>query len=137
MIGIRLRPHDFRYVDLLVRDGAGRLLNLHASFRKGERLLPPRGWSDAEPAFVWEPAGWNANTVRRRPDASRDIPLAEQALPYEGFEFEIPHAHLGPRPWRMRIEVKDFHGTLPAIAWPVQSDPADTDRWIRVLADPG
>lgn len=119
-------PH---YTDLYVAGADAEALNLHASMQTGERRLPAAGWSDAEPAFAWgRQAGWNANTVAERPQASAAASLAEQLQPYDGQEFRIAHERL-PVQARWRVEVRDFEGKKPDLAWPPGSTRTDRSSW--------
>jgi|CXWL01.1.fsa_nt_gi hypothetical protein len=128
-IAAETRPAGLRFVDIFLTDGAGVTQNLHASMQVGERTLPARGWTDETPATAWgQTTGWRANAVARVPGVADSAPVAEQLAPYEGYEFVIANA-ARPRPWRMRVEVRDFAGQARDIVWPAQSRRADPASW--------
>ena len=130
-IGIDTRNAGHRYVDVFIQDGARVTHNLHASMQVGERTVPAR-WTDEEPATNWgQTTLWIANAVSRA-DANTEAPVSEQLEPYDGYEFMIARSRM-PRPWRMRIEVRDFDGDARDIVYPVQSRRNDTRSWALFL----
>ena len=116
-----------RYVDVFIADRAGVLHNLHASMQVGERTLPQRRWTDEEPETAWgQTTGWSANAATQL-DPETHAPSIEQLAPFDGYEFVIDRAQLSP--WRIRIEVRDFHGEARDIVWPAQSRRTDIATW--------
>ena len=116
-----------RYVDVFIADRAGALHNLHASMQVGERALPARRWTDEEPATTWgQTTGWSANAATTL-DPETHAPSIEQLAPFDGYEFVIDRAVLSP--WRIRVEVRDFHGEARDIVWPAQSRRTDIATW--------
>jgi hypothetical protein len=116
-----------RYVDVFIADRAGALHNLHASMQVGERALPERRWTDEDPPTTWgQTTGWSANAATRL-DPETHAPSIEQLAPFDGYEFVIDRAQLSP--WRIRIEVRDFHGEARDIVWPAQSRRTDIATW--------
>lgn len=127
-IGIRQPRTALRYADIYIQNGQGRLLNLHASFRQGERTLSGI-WSDGDPPFVWEPTtGWQSSVVPRT-SAARNAPVREQIASFDGYEMRIPSALLGPRPWRIRVELRDFERRLPDWVYPKESTRLEPSGW--------
>lgn len=116
-----------RYVDVFIADRAGTLHNLHASMQVGERTLPARRWTDEEPETSWgQTTGWTANAATTL-DPETHAPSIEQLAPFDGYEFVIARAVLNP--WRIRVEVRDFHGRARDIVWPAQSRRTDIATW--------
>lgn len=117
-----------RYVDVFIADRAGVLHNLHASMQVGERTLPARArWTDETPEAAWgQTTGWTANTATTL-DPETHAPSIEQLAPFDGYEFVIDRAVLSP--WRIRVEVRDFHGEARDIVWPAQSRRTDIATW--------
>jgi hypothetical protein len=116
-----------RYVDVFIADRAGTLHNLHASMQVGERTLPARRWTDEEPPTAWgQTTGWTANAATQL-DPETHGPSIEQVAPFDGYEFVIDRAQLSP--WRIRVEVRDFHGEARDIVWPAQSRRTDIATW--------
>jgi hypothetical protein len=106
-----------REVDIFVTDGAGVRRNLRAAAQVGERTLSGQRWSDDEPAMAWgQTTGWTANAA----------PAAGATS--EGYEFVIDRARM-PRPWRMRVELRDAEGDARDIVWPAQSRRTDVLSW--------
>ena len=130
LAAVRLSPGSYRYIDLYVRDSTGRLLNLHASFQQGQRLLTP-GWGDSSPAFEWNPQGWDASTAKRT-SAADDAAIAEQISGLEGYEMRVPAALLGRAPLTIRLEVRDFEGKAADWVYPVGSTRADGASWAKL-----
>lgn len=131
-IGIDSRSAGHRYIDVFIQDGARVTHNLHASMQVGERTVPAR-WTDDEPETNWgQTTLWIANTVSRRADANTDALVSEQLEPYDGYEFMIARSRM-PRPWRARIEVRDFDGDARDIVYPAQSRRNDTRTWALFL----
>jgi hypothetical protein len=127
--GFETRPAGPKFVDLFVTDGAETTHNLHASMQVGERTLPNTRWTDEAPPTNWgQTTGWYANTAPRRADASTEAPIAEQLEDFEGYEFIIARSRM-PRPWRVRVEVRDFEGRGRDIVWPAQSRRTDRLGW--------
>lgn len=116
-----------RYVDVFIADRAGALHNLHASMQVGERTLPERRWTDESPETNWgKTTGWTANAATTL-DPETHAPSIEQVAPFDGYEFVIDRAVLSP--WRIRVEVRDFHGEARDIVWPAQSRRTDIATW--------
>jgi hypothetical protein len=109
----------FKSVDVFIADSAGVTHNLHASTRVGERTVPAR-WSDERPPTAWgQTTGWTANAA---PPADAADTL------FDGYEFIIARSRM-PRPWRVRVEVRDPDGRARDIVWPAQSRRNDIRTW--------
>lgn len=131
-IGVDTRNAGARYVDVFIQDSQGVTHNLHASMQVGERTVPAR-WTDEEPATNWgQTTLWVANNVARRADANTEAPISEQLAPYQGYEFMIARSRM-PRPWRVRVEVRDFDGRARDIVYPSQSRRNDIRSWALFL----
>jgi hypothetical protein len=116
-----------RYVDVFIADRAGVLHNLHASMQVGERTLPARRWTDETPETNWgQTTGWTVNAATTL-DPETHGPSIEQVAPFDGYEFVIDRTVLSP--WRIRVEVRDFHGEARDIVWPAQSRRTDIATW--------
>lgn len=124
-----------RYVDVFIADRAGVLHNLHASMQVGERTLPARGrWNDENPETNWgRTTGWSANAATTL-DPETHGPSIEQVAPFDGYEFVIDRAVLSP--WRIRVEVRDFHGEARDIVWPAGSRRTDIATWAVLPQSP-
>jgi hypothetical protein len=135
LLAVMLPPGQLRYLDLYVADRQGQLRNLHASMQQGERLLPQgETWDDRDPAFTWgRSEAWRTNIVEHS-GAPPDAPVDRQLRAYQGFEMDIPLAHLGPGPWRIRLEIRDFRGEAPDIAWPAGSTRHDRSMWLEIAS---
>ena len=133
LLAIKLPARSFRYVDLYVQESSGRLINLHASMKQGERALSD-GWSDQSPAFTWSPQGWNSSTAQRT-GAATEVPIEHQLKPLDGYELRVPLSKLGT-PARLRLEVRDFEGTKADWVWPSSSTRHDYNGWTEVKSWP-
>lgn len=126
-------PH---YVDIFILQG-DEIVNLHASFKVGERRLVGRDWTDSTPATAWgQTTGWTANSVRKRKDAKPAIDFAESLEPYQGYEFVLDKSKFGEGPLQIRIETRDFLGQKADVVFPVSSARLDPTGWAVVLPAP-
>jgi hypothetical protein len=131
-IGLKTKAAGLRYADIFLLDGAGGGHNLHASMQVGERALPKSDWSDAIPQTSWgQTTLWSANHVRRKSGTIKSAPLAEQFEASDGYEFKIDRLRM-PKPWRVRIEVRDFEGAAPDIVWPSGSTRQEPSSWHAI-----
>lgn len=124
------RSSGARYTDLYLADATGCLVNLHASMRLGERRLPADGWGDALPAWSWgNNRGWTANAVRAVRTRSPDGSLVFD--PFDGQEFVIDRSRFQGE-LLVRVEVRDFFGQAPDLAYPAGSTREDRSTWAKV-----
>lgn len=131
-IGVDVREAGLRYVDIFVSDGVSELHNLHASMQVGERRLPEVGWTDATPETSWgQTTQWRANHVTLIAGANDRGVFSDQVAPYDGYEIVIELSRM-PRPWRMRVEVRDFEGARQDVVWPEGSARALPQTWGAV-----
>lgn len=131
LLGVRLPVGAYRYLDVYVRDSDGRSINLHASMRQGERVLP-KEWTDSSPAFAWGPLKDWQSSIARRTTAPPDAPISRQLEPIEGYEMRVPVAHLGCPPFSVRVEIRDFIGEAPDWVYPAASSRSDHSTWLRI-----
>lgn len=134
LIGVELAPGQLRYFDLYVEDANDRTINLHASMRQGERQLPhDAAWNDSYPAFSWGPfPSWQTSVAQGQADVPQGAAIDQRLLPIAGYELKIPARHLGPSPWKMRVEIRDFRGVASDIEFPATSNRNDRSTWLDV-----
>jgi hypothetical protein len=126
-------PH---YVDVFVLQG-GEIVNLHASFKVGERRLVGRDWTDSTPATAWgRTTGWTANSVRKRKDVKPETDFARSLEPYQGYEFVLDKSKYGAGPLHVRIEARDFLGQKADVVFPAGSSRFDPTSWAVVVSAP-
>jgi hypothetical protein len=113
-------PGSFATVDLYLDMSGGRLLQLHASAKLGERLRGPDGqW----PGWRWwNHQGWSANTV---PFTGERGSVA--FAPAEGRELQIAHAKLG-RSRRFLLVVSDLRSGAGVVTASFPSTASPTSR---------
>ena len=136
LIAVQHATHQKLFVDLYIEDATGRLINLHASMKVGERTLPgDAAWDDAKPPYLWgNNLQWEANAAPQTESAAGSS-LEERLAPSEGYEFRIPFNFLGPGPWKVRAEVRDFLGVAPELVWPTGSSRASSLGWFEIEPD--
>lgn len=133
-IGIRTaRPYP-TYVDLFLRDGEGRVHNLHASMQTGERELPDTLWTDMRPATRWgNENGWIANVSKRLPERLQDRTMPapkEFFFPSEGREFQLLRSRFPGSRWSVRVELRDLGGGgAPDVVYPARSTRTAPAGW--------
>lgn len=133
-IGVRTaRPYP-TYVDLFLRDGEGRVYNLHASMQTGERELTGAEWTDTRPATRWgNEDGWIANVSKRVPERLQDRTMPapkEFFFPSQGREFQILRSRFRGERWSVRVEVRDLGGGgAPDVVYPAGSSREAPAGW--------
>jgi hypothetical protein len=101
-------------LDLYLSPPDGKLYNLHASAKLGERLLTNGAWPDW---IWWKHTGWTANVMRVDTWEPRSF------LPDEAKELQVCRDRFPGSPWRVRIEVQgDFAAAFPAGTSNLKSD---------------
>ena len=101
-------------LDLYLVPADGKLYNLHASAKLGERLLQNGAW----PEWTWwTHTGWTANVMRVDSWEPRSF------LPDEAKEIQIRRDRFAGSTWRVRIEIQgDFTASFPPGTSALKSD---------------
>lgn len=101
-------------LDLYLATADGKLTNLHASAKLGERVLQNGAWPDWT---WWTNAGWTANVMRVDTWEPRSF------LPDEAKELQIRRDRFAGAMWRVRIEIQgDFTAVFPPVTSNLKSE---------------
>lgn len=106
-------------VDLSISSVMGRLVNLHASAKLGEREFTDGKWPDWT---WWNNQGWVANTSRGVTFERREF------LPDEIKEFQICRSRFPGKVWRVRLEVH----SNSTVAFPETAESNNPDKWLKL-----
>lgn len=113
-------------VDLYLAPGDGKVYDLHASAKLGERVSTGGPFPDAW--RWWNNAGWTANVARVDSWERRSF-LDEKAR-----EFQLERARFGGTEWRVLFELQTPGGgpRWDAARFPPEGAQTDPARWLRL-----
>lgn len=114
-----------QFTDLFLSNDSFGKLNLHASFKLGERSFVTNSWDPKNNPWEWgNNEGWVANTINYDDSKSKDdLPMILKLANYQGQEFKIAKSKIGNKNVSLRVEVTniDLNMNTSVIKYPKES----------------